>query len=77
MGGRAPGLRSEGSWLAAELMRAGLEPGVLDRCAGWMGYLARPALPKVRPRPPRMRRGARTHTYPARPARHLGPSFAP
>ena len=31
----------------------------------------------VRPRPPRMRRGARTHTYPARPARHLGPSFAP
>ena len=52
VGGRAPGLRSEGSWLAAELMRAGLEPGVLDRCAGWMGYLARPALPKVRPRPP-------------------------
>ena len=37
MGGRAPGLRSEGSWLAAELMRAGLEPGVLDRCAGWVG----------------------------------------
>ena len=31
VGGRAPGLRSEGSWLAAELMRAGLEPGVLDR----------------------------------------------
>ena len=52
VGGRAPGLRSEGSWLAAELLRAGLEPGVLDRCAGWMGYLARPALPKVRPRPP-------------------------
>ena len=25
VGGRAPGLRSEGSWLAAELMRAGLE----------------------------------------------------
>ena len=67
VGGRAPGLRSEGSWLAAELMRAGLEHGVLDRCAGWMGYLARPALPKVRPRPPRMRRGSRTHTRPARP----------
>ena len=37
VGGRAPGLRSEGSWLAAELLRAGLEPGVLDRCAGWLG----------------------------------------
>ena len=37
VGGRAPGLRSEGSWLAAELLRAGLEPGVLDRCAGWTG----------------------------------------
>ena len=37
VGGRAPGLRSEGSWLAAELLCAGLEPGVLDRCAGWVG----------------------------------------
>ena len=37
VGGRASGLRSEGSWLAAELLRAGLEPGVLDRCAGWLG----------------------------------------
>ena len=27
VGGRALGLRSEGSWLAAELLRAGLEPG--------------------------------------------------
>ena len=190
MGGRAPGLRSEGSWLAAELLRAGLEPGVLDRCAGWLGlspahaqgaplaskgpaclspplgrvryvlvscaegtgatiqpfrfcplislparpmpeallsreprgaprgrvvcpcftplpfsveldaygasltchvpptyhegsgwYVwtrqARPLLARVRPRPPRMRRGARTHNNTARPARQLGPSFAP
>ena len=199
VGGRAPGLRSEGSWLAAELMRAGLQPGVLDRCAGWVGLspaqpcprtkVRSPARPRarhpapcpaprsprpraplsalarrsryspcppaplagarrprpqaprmrgaggararasqagwclcaasvrrvrvlsceftnphtnthkhtgprggkcpgvetvdhrpawgVRPRPPRMRRGTRTHTYPARPARHLGPSFAP
>ena len=37
VGGRALGLRSEGSWLAAELLCAGLEPGVLDRCAGWLG----------------------------------------
>ena len=28
-GERAPGLRSEGSWLAAELLRAGLEPGLI------------------------------------------------
>ena len=34
-------------------------------------------LARVRPRPPRMRRGARTHNNTARPARHLGPSFAP
>ena len=64
VGGRAPGLRSEGSWLAAELMRAGLEPGVLDRCAGWMGYLARPALPKVRPRPPAPHAPRLAHAHP-------------
>ena len=29
------------------------------------------------PPAPRMRRGARTHNNTARPARHLGPSFAP
>ena len=38
VGGRAPGLRSEGSWLAAELLRAGLEPGAVDRRAGWTGF---------------------------------------
>ena len=37
VGGRALGLRSEGSWLAAELLRAGLEPGAVDRRAGWTG----------------------------------------
>ena len=68
MGGRAPGLRSEGSWLAAELMRAGLEPGVLDRCAGWMGYLARPALPKVRPRPPAPHAPRLAHAHPPCPS---------
>ena len=71
-GGRAPGLRSEGSWLvnwlAAELMRAGLEPGVLDRCAGWMGYLARPALPKVRPRPPAPHAPRLAHAHPPCPS---------
>ena len=51
VGGRAPGLRSEGSWLAAELLRAGLEPGVLDRCAGWVGLS--PALPCPRCAPAR------------------------
>ena len=68
VGGRAPGLRSEGSWLAAELMRAGLEPGVLDRCAGWMGYLARPALPKVRPRPPAPHAPRLAHAHPPCPS---------
>ena len=38
VGGRALGLRSEGSWLAAELLRAGLEPGAVDRRAGWTGF---------------------------------------
>ena len=67
-GWRAPGLRSEGSWLAAELLRAGLEPGVLDRCAGWMGYLARPALPKVRPRPPAPHAPRLAHAHPPCPS---------
>ena len=51
VGGRAPGLRSEGSWLAAELLCAGLEPGVLDRCAGWVGLS--PAQPTPGHFPPR------------------------
>ena len=68
VGGRAPGLRSEGSWLAAELLCAGLEPGVLDRCAGWVGLSPAQPCPRCAPaRPPRMRRGSRTHTRPARP----------
>ena len=77
VGGRAPGLRSEGSWLAAELLRAGLEPGVLDRCAGWTGYCpsspAQGAPPPARPACAAAR--ARTPALPV-PARH-GPSFAP
>ena len=68
VGGRAPGLRSEGSWLAAELMRAGLEPGVLDRCAGWMWAIARPALPKVRPRPPAPHAPRLAHAHPPCPS---------
>ena len=51
VGGRALGLRSEGSWLAAELLCAGLEPGVLDRCAGWVGLS--PAQPTPGHFPPR------------------------
>ena len=51
VGGRALGLLSEGSWLAAELLCAGLEPGVLDRCAGWVGLS--PAQPTPGHFPPR------------------------
>ena len=77
VGGRAPGLRSEGSWLAAELMRAGLEPGVLDRCAGWMGLPVQPCAQGAPPpaRPACAAARARTPALPV-PARH-GPSFAP
>ena len=65
---RALGLRSQGSWLAAELLRAGLEPGAVDRRAGWTGLCPSSPVPKVRlkvrPRPPaphvpRRMRGAR------------------
>ena len=52
VGGRAPGLRSEGSWLAAELLRAGLEPGVLDRCAGWVGLSPAQPCPRCAPARP-------------------------
>ena len=72
VGGRALGLRSEGSWLAAELLCAGLEPGAVERRAGWTGLC--PSSPRAqgapRPRPARalrMRRGARARTRPARP----------
>ena len=82
MGGRALGLRSEYGWLAAELVCAGLEPGAVERRAGWTGLC--PSSPRAqgapRPRParaPRMRRGARARApalpVPARP----GPSFCP
>ena len=65
-GGRAPGLRSEGSCLAAELLRAGLEPGVLDRCAGWVGLSPAQPCPRTKVRSP------------ARPrARHPAPCPAP
>ena len=50
---RALGLRSQGSWLAAELLRAGLEPGAVDRRAGWTGLCpsspAQGAPPPARP----------------------------
>ena len=68
VGGRAPGLRSEGSWLAAELLRAGLEPGVLDRCAGWMGYCPSSPVPKVRPRPPAPHAPRLAHAHPPCPS---------
>ena len=77
VGGRAPGLRSEGSWLAAELMRAGLEPGVLDRCAGWMGLPVQPCAQGAPPpaRPACAAARARTPALPV-PARHW-PSLPP
>ena len=65
VGGRAPGLRSEGSWLAAELLRAGLEPGVLDRCAGWVGLSPAQPCPRCAPaRPACAAARARTTTLP-------------
>ena len=70
VGGRALGLRSEGSWLAAELLRArGLEPGAVDRRAGWTGLCPSSPVPKVRPRPPARHAAAsaRAHIHPARP----------
>ena len=74
VGGRALGLRSEGSWLAAELLRAGLEPGAVDRRAGWTGFCPsndqpspRCAPPSPRPRAPHAPRRARARTRPARP----------
>ena len=69
MGGRALGLRSEGGWLAAELLRAGLEPGAVDRRAGWTGLCPSSPVPKVRPRPPARHAAAsaRAHIHPARP----------
>ena len=69
VGGRALGLRSEGSWLAAELLCAGLEPGAVERRAGWTGLC--PSSPRAqgapRPRAPHEPRRARARTRPARP----------
>ena len=69
VGGRALGLRSEGSWLAAELLCAGLEPGAVERRAGWTGLC--PSSPRAqgapRPRAPHAPRRARARTRPARP----------
>ena len=75
VGGRALGLRSEGSWLAAELLRAGLEPGAVDRRAGWTGYCpsspaqgapppARPAFAAARARTPALPVPAPLATHP-------------
>ena len=83
VGGRALGLRSEGSWLAAELLRAGLEPGAVDRRAGWTGFCPsndqpspRCAPPSPRPRAPHAPRRARAHP-PCPSPRALGHPFAP
>jgi len=67
VGGRALGRRSEGSLLAAELLRAGLEPGVQPLCR-LDGLMPVQPCPRCAPaRPPRMRRGARARTRAARP----------
>ena len=83
VGGRALGLRSEGSWLAAELLRAGLEPGAVDRRAGWTGFCPsndqpspRCAPPSPRPRAPHAPLRARAHP-PCPSPRALGHPFAP
>ena len=68
VGGRAPGLRSEGSWLAAELLRAGLEPGAVDRRAGWTGLCPSSPVPKVRPRPPAPHAPRLAHAHPPCPS---------
>ena len=76
LGGRALGLRSEGSWLAAELLRAGLQPGADDRCAGWVGLSPSQPCPRCAPaRPECAAARARTPTLPV-PARHE-PSYLP
>ena len=67
VGGRALGRRSEGSLLAAELLRAGLEPGVQPLCRLDGLMPVQPCQRCAPARPPRMRRGSRTHTRPARP----------
>jgi len=77
VGGRALGRRSEGSLLAAELLRAGLEPGVQPLCR-LDGLMPVQPCPRCAPaRPPRMRRGARARTRAARPREPWGPSLAP
>ena len=65
VGGRAPGLRSESSWLAAELLRAGLQRGADDRCAGWVGLSPAQPCPRCAPaRPACAAARARTPTLP-------------
>ena len=69
VGGRAPGLRSEGSWLAAELLRAGLEPpAYLPLCRLDGPWPVQPC-PRCAPaRQPRMRRSSRTRAHPPCPS---------
>ena len=84
VGGRALGLRSEGSWLAAGLQLSccapGSSPALLNAVRAGRAYARPRAQGAPRPRParaPRMRRGARARApalpVPARP----GPSFCP
>ena len=79
VGGRAPGLRSEGSCLAAELLRAGLEPGAVDRRAGLDGLM--PVQPCAQGAPPPACpacRGERTRAHPPWPSlRAMGHSSTP
>ena len=60
------------SWLAAELLRAELEPGAVDRRAGWTGLCPSSPVPKVRPRPP-ARHAAASARAPIHPARPCAP----
>ena len=77
VGGRALGLRSEGSWLAAELLRAGLEPGAVDRRAGWTGYCPSSPAQGAGPRPPAPHAPRLAHAHPPCPSPRHWPSFAP
>jgi len=63
VGGRALGRRSEGSLLAAELLRAGLEPGVQPLCR-LDGLMPVQPCPRCAPAPPPRTRA----TYPRSPS---------
>ena len=76
VGGRALGLRSEGSWLAAELCAPGSSLAQLTTVQVGRA-IARPALPKVRPRPPAPHAPRLAHAHLPCPSPRHWPSFAP